>query len=112
MAKHTLKKRKGPRFTPQFIRRLSSWLVLSTALTLAVRSATNLYWDANATATNNNQNGTDLGGDGTWDGTTANWWDGSSTTADTTWQNGATAIFAGTPGTVDLTNNTLNATGL
>ncbi|MEI9894785.1 MAG: hypothetical protein WDN28_13080 [Chthoniobacter sp.] len=112
MAKHTLKKRKGPRFSPQFIKRLSSWLVLSTVLTIAVRSASNLYWDgANQADTNNANTGGGLGGDGTWDASSENWWDGSSA-GDSAWSNGATAVFTGTPGTVDLQDTTLNATGL
>ncbi|MEZ0254828.1 MAG: beta strand repeat-containing protein, partial [Chthoniobacter sp.] len=113
MAKHTLKKRKGPRFSPQFIKRLSSWLVLSTALTLAVRSATNLYWDGDGTNTPaNNTDGTNLGGSGTWDTATSNWWDGVAAT-DTTWQGGAAvANFVGPAGTVTVTPGGITAAGL
>src|SRR4051794_9970485 len=112
MAKHTLKKRKGPRFSPQFIKRLSSWLVLSTALTLAVRSATSLYWDSDATNTPaNNTNGTNLGGTGTWDTTTSNWWDGAAA-SDTTWQAADVATFVGTAGTVTVAPGGVAAAGL
>ncbi|EDY20580.1 autotransporter-associated beta strand repeat protein [Chthoniobacter flavus Ellin428] len=102
MVKNTPKKRKGPRISTQFIKRLSSWLVLSTALTLAVRSASSLFWDADQNATGNVTDGTNLGGTGTWDlNSTANWWDGSSA-SDTQWQNGDAATFVGPSGTVTL----------
>ena len=101
MAKNTPKKRKSPRFSKQFIKRLSSWLVLSTALTIAVRSASTLYWDSDGTATGNNVSGTNLGGSGIWNTTNSNWWDGTAGT-DTQWVNGDSAVFTGTPGTVNL----------
>ena len=68
---------KSSRVSAHFIKRLSSWLVLSTALTLAVRSATTLYWDTdNSTVDNDPITGTNLGGGGTWDDqNTANWWE-------------------------------------
>ena len=58
--------KKRAQFSPYFIRRLSSWLVLSTALTVGLGStarAANLYWDSNANAADG---ATD--GGGTWNG--------------------------------------------
>ncbi|MDH4476112.1 MAG: autotransporter-associated beta strand repeat-containing protein, partial [Verrucomicrobiaceae bacterium] len=52
------------------------------------------YWDADATTAGNNVDGTSLGGAGTWDTTTASWWDLSTNLA---WPNLNTsnAIFTG-----------------
>jgi len=81
--------------------------VFSVGLALGVLSsarAANLSWDQTG--------GGGLGGTGTWDTTTTNWWNGASNVAwsDTT---GATdiATFAGTAGTVTLGAN-LGALGL
>jgi autotransporter-associated beta strand protein len=47
--------------------------------------AATFYWDGgDANATGNNINGTGLGGTGTWDTTTANWW---NETTDVAWPN-------------------------
>jgi autotransporter-associated beta strand protein len=105
----TPKKRKGPRISQQFIRRLSTWLVLSTTLTLAVRSAS-LYWDGGdaVVAGNDPNTGAGLGGSGTWDnGSTAHWWDPLVPAEERAWNNANldTAIFTGpndSPKTVTL----------
>jgi len=41
-------------------------------------TAQTLYWDANATVTGNDPNGTQLGGSGTWNTSALNWWDAVS----------------------------------
>ncbi|EDY17460.1 autotransporter-associated beta strand repeat protein [Chthoniobacter flavus Ellin428] len=93
--------RKAAHISKHFIRRLSSWIVLSTALTLSaakVAHASTLYWDPD-TVPGNNVFGTQagLGGAGTWNATNVNWWDGSSAT-DTLWASGNIASFGGTAG--------------
>ena len=99
------------RFSPQFIKRLSSWIVLSTsllvglgkALTLESKAAT-LYWDADGNvAGDSTTTGVGLGGNGNWDTGSALWWDGSSGSL-TTWPNSGsdTAIFTGAAGSVLL----------
>src|SRR5678815_2586407 len=100
MSKHPRPKTRRTRLSPQFIKRLSSWLVLSTALTIAVRSATR-YWDADGNATGNVVSGAGLGGTGNWNTTTASWWDGA-TSPDVAWNNANVdaALFRGTAGTV------------
>jgi len=114
MANHTPKKRKGPRFSRQFIKRLSSWLVLSTALTIAVRSASTLFWDTDGSATGNSTTGAGLGGTGTWDNTaTSDWWLPPNANLQA-WNNGGgdTAVFAGVPGTVTVAAGGVSAAGL
>src|ERR1700761_5991317 len=102
MAKNTPKKRKAPRFSKQFIKRLSSWLVLSTALTIAVRSASTLYWDTDGSAVGDNTNGPGLGGSGTWDsGTTSDWWLPPNATLQT-FGSANTAVFTNVAGTVTV----------
>ncbi len=59
----------------------------------SVASST-LYWDPNHQAS-----GTGSGGSGTWDTTTANWFNGS---ADVVWNSSATADFGGSGGTVTV----------
>ncbi len=92
--------RKRFQLSSQFIKRLSSYLVLSTTLTLGISYAANSYqWDSDANAGNNNaatQAG--LGGPGAWDTTTARWWDGTGT--DVAWNNATfdTAVFGGLVG--------------
>src|SRR6187455_1786112 len=107
MSKIPPRKRKGPRFSPHFIKRLSSWLVLSTALTIAVRSAT-LYFDNDGTGVGNATTGPGLGGSGTWEngGANADWWSAPNPTLQT-WNNANsdTATFVDTPGTVTLNGN-------
>ncbi len=85
-----------------FVKRLSSWLVLSTILTVAapsVSQAADVYWDSDLNAGNNALSGAGLGGSGIWDNALANWWDGLLNNA---WVAGDTAIFTGTPGVVSL----------
>src|SRR4051812_27496739 len=104
MSKHPRPKTRRTRLSPQFIKRLSSWLVLSTALTLAVRSATR-YWDADTVATGNvAATGVNLGGTGNWNTTTNAWWDGVAG-SDVAWNNSNLddAFFRGTAGTVTAT---------
>ncbi len=67
-----------------------------------VAQAQTLRWDPAQSG------GTSLGGNGTWDTTTANWWNG---TANVAWSDGATAVFDGTPGTVTL-NDTVSVNNL
>ena len=88
------------RFSPVFLKRLSSWLVLSTTLLATARVAEAVsvrYWDPDQNASNNNlatQAG--LGGGGTWDTINPEWWDGSSA-SDVAWNNSGydTAVFGG-----------------
>ncbi|MEY4445497.1 MAG: hypothetical protein RL444_610 [Verrucomicrobiota bacterium] len=64
--------------------------------------AANLYWDSDATAAGNNiSNGTGLGGAGTWDTSSLEWFNGTDNVA---WSNSALdiAFFTGTAGTVTL----------
>ncbi len=64
--------------------------------------AANLYWDSDATAAGNNiSNGTGLGGTGTWDTPSLEWFNGTDNVA---WSNSALdfAYFTGTAGTVTL----------
>ena len=71
--------------------------------------AANLYWDADATSAGNLIDGTNLGGSGTWDTTTANWWNTSALGA---WPNTAAdvAIFSG-PFAALPTSNTVTLSG-
>lgn len=81
----------------------AAWVLLLIAHVQIVQplSAATFYWDSDADATGNLVDGTNLGGTGTWDLSTANWWDTAGmvvwpdTTADT-------AIFSGTAGIVTL----------
>ncbi|MEZ0259268.1 MAG: autotransporter-associated beta strand repeat-containing protein, partial [Chthoniobacter sp.] len=99
--------RKAAHISKHFIRRLSSWIVLSTALTLGVAKlayAGPVYWDGDADPSNNAlPPTTGLGGTGTWDTTNLRWWDGASA-SDQAWvnANSDTAVFAGAAGTVTL----------
>src|SRR5438094_775612 len=98
------KTRKNGCKSAHFIRRLSSWLVLSTALTLGVSKivgASTAYWDADGSASGDTVTGTNTGGTGTWDTTTSTWWNGVSAT-DQAWNNSNFdfATFSGTAGTV------------
>ncbi|MFO1484003.1 MAG: autotransporter-associated beta strand repeat-containing protein [Verrucomicrobiaceae bacterium] len=63
--------------------------------------AATFYWDPDGTSAGNIIDGTGLGGSGTWDTTTTNWWD---TTNDVAWPNSLfdTAVFTGASGTVTL----------
>src|SRR5438445_11524116 len=64
-----------------------------------------LYWDPGHT------NGTHLGGSGSWDISSPQWWNGS---ADVAWKNSdnSTAVFAGNFGTVSENYNILQAGAL
>src|SRR5207237_974709 len=92
---------------------------LVSLATISVNSpamATDLYWDADADASNNDLGtGAGLGGTGTWDnGITSNWND-SLGLSDQTWNdaNADNAIFWGTAGTVTInTGETRTASGL
>jgi autotransporter-associated beta strand protein len=103
------KKPKASKYKSEvFIRRLSSWLVLSTTLTLGAyrfARASSIYWDGgDGDAANNNALlGNGLGGTGTWDSTSLSWWNGTAG-SNQTWNNGNDdgAVFAGTAGTVTL----------
>lgn len=92
--------------SPAFIKRLSSWLVLTTAITLAASYGAQIYqWDPDANAANNNvpNTGDGLGGGGTWDTAASRWWNGVN--PDQPWNNGTfdTAVFGGlTGGTVTV----------
>ena len=64
--------------------------------------AANLHWDADLTAAGNNiSNGTGLGGAGTWDTSSLEWFNGTSNQA---WSNSSldVAYFSGTAGVVAL----------
>lgn len=109
----------GPRkrtgVSPHFVKRLSSWLVLSTALTLGISKivgASTLYWDADGSTSGDTVTGTNTGGTGTWDTTTSTWWNGVSPT-DQAWNNSNFdfATLSGTAGTVTLGTN-INSGGL
>ena len=53
--------------------------------------AADVYWDPDASDDSNDEaDGTDLGGAGTWDTTSSQWWNGSALG---TWSNSNTAIF-------------------
>src|SRR3954466_10835018 len=101
-------------FSAGFIKRLSCWLVLSTALTIGttrgLRAAT-YYWDADGSAANDNVSlGTGLGGGGAWD-TSSLFWFTSPTSTDGAWPNLTTdtAVFTGTAGAVALAGGGVNA---
>lgn len=67
------------------------------------------YWDTDTSTAGNLITGAGLGGTGTWDTGTANWWDLTNLVA---WPNlnTDTAVFGGTAGTVTLSSGiTANA---
>src|SRR5437016_5448488 len=67
-----------------------------------VAQAVTLYWDKDANAANNNTTtGAGLGGTGTWDTSSLNWFNGS---ADAAWVSGSDAVFWGTLGTATLSS--------
>lgn len=72
--------------------------------------AATLYWDADATAAGNNVDGTGLGGTGTWDTSTANWW---NLTSDVAWPNTSAdkAIFTRAFSAVPVANTVTLAAG-
>ncbi len=93
-------------------------IMASWQIALPLQGAT-IYWDPDASTTGNNVDGTNLGGTGTWDTTTALWWDTSSLAV---WPNTSadTAIFTyaypglgiPTPFTVTLASGGLTANSL
>ena len=106
------RKRAKRTVSPQFIRRLSSWLVLSAGVAVGVQTAysLSLQWDPSDTGSTTGASG----GAGTWTGAARNlWYNGSS---DQAWVNSDffdTATFAGTPGTGLVTLGApINAGGL
>lgn len=85
---------------PSLLRRFRSHSKTLAALVLVAMaglpgpvSAADFYWDPDGDDNVNNLDGTDLGGNGTWDLSTANWWDTTSLVA---WPNLNTsnAIFS------------------
>lgn len=66
------------------------------------------FWDANHTDAGS-QSSANGGGSGNWNNSTANWW--VSGNADTVWAAGNVAYFAGTSGTVTVSDN-VTAAGL
>lgn len=63
-------------------------------------AASNLYWDSDGLAINNNlTTGAGLGASGNWDSGSSRWYNG---TANAAWAAGSSAIFNGTAGTVTL----------
>jgi fibronectin-binding autotransporter adhesin len=93
--------------------RFTSVAALCGALLAGAGKAATYFWDADGSSTGNSLLGAGLGGSGTWDTSTPNWWNGA--TADLAWPNlvspGDTAIFGGSAGTVTL-GSALNANGL
>lgn len=87
-------------FTTACLRKGAWWFVLSIVFVAGISWAANtLFWDPDANATGNNASTqANLGGAGTWNTTTSNWWDGSA--SDTTWNNANsdTAVFGGSTG--------------
>src|SRR5258708_1923780 len=108
----------GFRPSRHFVRRLSSWLVLSTTLTLAAAKlghASPLDWGGGESG-NGGKNvlpSTGLGGTGLWNTSSTLWWDGVSL-SDVAWNNGLnatdTAVFGGSAGTVSA--SAISAGGL
>jgi fibronectin-binding autotransporter adhesin len=79
--------------------------IIITAITLLsfrVLAAT-LYWDADGDPSNNNVDGTGLGGAGSWSGAGL-WWDGVSA-VNQNWAASSDAVFTGTAGTITLGAN-------
>lgn len=72
------------------------------SVTCSALRAADLYWDSDAAAVGNSAiTGAGLGGAGTWDAATTNWWDGVAG-ADNSWSAGSVAVFKGTAGLVTL----------
>lgn len=76
--------------------------------------AANRYWDSDQTAAGNDAGtGAGLGGTGTWDTATLNWWDSTAPANDIAWTDGNVAIFTGSPGVVTIPASQMrSATGL
>src|SRR4051812_25699743 len=84
-------------------RKIVYLFTLGGLLSSSVVRAGTLYWDPDADATSNDiSTGASLGGTGTWDTVTPNWFDGTS--SDVTWTNANNdnAVFSGTAGPVTL----------
>jgi fibronectin-binding autotransporter adhesin len=96
--------------TSSFIRSTSNALgktvllfALGRLLAISVASAGTVYWDPDTDITSNDiTTGTALGGNGTWDTATLNWFDGISNEVAWTNSNNDDAIFSGTAGFVNL----------
>src|SRR5690349_5300150 len=59
--------------------------IVAVAACLRWSAASDSYWDADTVAAGNSAStGSNLGGTGTWDVATTNWWDGSNPAADQT----------------------------
>jgi fibronectin-binding autotransporter adhesin len=92
---------KTPRLAPNFIKRLSSWLVLSTSLTVVVArtltldaEAASVYWDINGNIAGASATGAAIG---TWNsggGANAFWNDSFGTGTTAAWTSGDIAVFA------------------
>src|SRR4051812_20240282 len=76
--------------------------LLLIGLVVGHASAADRYWDPdldNSTNPNDSTTGANLGGVGTWNATSLNWWDGTASPApDIAWANGNNAIFWGPSG--------------
>jgi autotransporter-associated beta strand protein len=98
MYKSSPKNRKRSGLKPHFIKRLSSWLVLSTSLTVGLVETLNVYveaapvyWDVNGGTAGASDTGTATG---TWDGSSTFWNDVSGTGIAAMWNSGDIAVFA------------------
>lgn len=93
-------------------RPIGSFLCVLTAFWQIAQplQAAKYYWDFDANAVGNNIDGTGLGGSGTWDTTTANWWDLAN---DIAWPNTSAdmAIFTGAFTALPTLNTVTLATG-
>ena len=90
-------------------------LVLATAIMalgmgVVSANAASFYWDADGTGASGNPPTSGVGGSGTWDTTSSDWWTG---TAYSTWNtNTNTADFSGTAGSVTIASGGVTAGGL
>lgn len=85
--------------------RFMTMLLAVWQITSPLNAAT-FYWDSDETAAGNTVGGANLGGTGSWDTSTSNWWDGISAVTDSPWVNGGnTAVFTGTAAPVYLMQN-------
>lgn len=97
---------------PSFITKsLALAPIIAAFLAIPSAQAATVYWDADADGTNNVLPSTGLGGAGNWNNSlsetpVSNWWPGSGIT-DQAWvnANNDTATFAGTAGTVTITDD-------
>jgi len=81
---------------------LATSVVVAPAVFPQQRACATLFWDSDASPTNNNTaTGANLGGSGAW-GPATNWYDGA---VETTWTPGGDAVFFGPAGTVTLASS-------